>query len=95
MARSLAEELGSDQKWKQLADMATDKADFGLALSCLQKANDFGGQLLLATASANQTMIKELANQSEESGKNNVSFLSHFITGDIDACLDLLIKTQR
>ena len=31
--------------------MATDKADFELAQQCLQKANDFGGQLLLATSS--------------------------------------------
>ena len=31
----------------------------------------------------------------EETGKNNISFLSHFILGDVDKCLDILIKTDR
>lgn len=28
-------------------------------------------------------------------GKNNISFLTHFLLGDIDKCLDILIETDR
>ena len=50
-AQELAKQLESEQKWKQLADMATEKGRFDLAQDCLHRAQDFGGLLLLATAS--------------------------------------------
>lgn len=49
-AYKLAQELQSEQKWKDLADMATEKCQLDLAQECLHKAQDFGGLLLLATA---------------------------------------------
>ena len=36
-----------------------------------------------------------LATASDESGKNNISFLSYFLLGDLDKCIDILIKTDR
>ena len=50
-ARELAAEANSEQKWKQLAELATSKSQFELAQECLHKANDYGGLLLLATSS--------------------------------------------
>ena len=47
----MASEANSEQKWKQLAELATSKSQFELAQECLHKANDFGGLLLLATSS--------------------------------------------
>lgn len=52
-ARELAAEANSEQKWKQLAELATSKSQFELAQECLHKANDYGGLLLLATSSGN------------------------------------------
>ena len=49
-AYSLAKESGSEQKWKQLAELATSQAKFELAQQCLHEAQDHGGLLLLATA---------------------------------------------
>ena len=49
-AYELATEAGSEQKWKQLAELATAESKFGLAQECLHKAQDFGGLLLLATS---------------------------------------------
>ena len=49
-AYELAVEAGSEQKWKQLAELATAESKFVLAQECLHKAQDFGGLLLLATS---------------------------------------------
>ena len=40
-------------------------------------------------------MIGKLASSSLAGGKNNVAFLSFFIRGDLEQCLDLLISTSR
>ncbi len=39
--------------------------------------------------------FQKLAESSDNSGKNNISFLSYFLLGNIDKCLDILIKTDR
>lgn len=40
-------------------------------------------------------MVAKLADTAKESGKNNVAFLSHFILGDLEQCLDVLIQSGR
>lgn len=94
-AYKLAQELQSEQKWKDLADMATEKCQLDLAQECLHKAQDFGGLLLLATATGNQKGFSMLAESAETQGKNNVAFLSKFLVNDLEGCLDLLINTKR
>ena len=49
-ACALVQESGSEQKWKQLAELTTSQAKFELAQQCLHEAQDHGGLLLLATA---------------------------------------------
>merc|ERR1712154_752230 len=51
---SLAKESASEQKWKQLAELATKQA-----------------------------------------GKNNVSFLSYFMLGELEKCLQVLLDSKR
>ncbi|XP_067450149.1 coatomer subunit beta'-like [Thunnus thynnus] len=94
-AYQLALEAESEQKWKQLAELATTKCQFSLAQECLHQAQDYGGLLLLATASGNATMVGKLAEGAERDGKTNVAFLTYFMQGKLDKCLDLLIKTDR
>lgn len=95
VAHTLAIDANSHQKWRQLASLATQHGKLRLAQECLHNARDFGGLLLLATSTGNANMIEKLGNVADESGKNNISFLSHFLLGDIDKCLDILIKTDR
>ncbi|CAK8698584.1 coatomer subunit beta'-like isoform X2 [Clavelina lepadiformis] len=95
VAYQLAKEAQAEQKWKQLAELATSKCEFGLAQECLKQAEDFGGLLLLATSAGNAPMVKSLAEGAEAGGKNNVAFLSYFITGQTSKCLELLINTNR
>ncbi|XP_045712879.1 coatomer subunit beta' isoform X1 [Phyllostomus hastatus] len=91
----LAVEAESEQKWKQLAELAISKCQFALAQECLHHAQDYGGLLLLATASGNASMVNKLAEGAERDGKNNVAFMSYFLQGKLDACLELLIRTGR
>lgn len=73
--------LQSEQKWKQLAELATTKCQFSLAQECLHQAQDYGGLLLLATASGNADMVGKLAEGAERDGKTNVAFLTCFMQG--------------
>lgn len=50
VAQQLAQEANSQQKWRQLSELATSKNNFKLAQECLQYAQDYGGLLLLATS---------------------------------------------
>lgn len=94
-AHTLAKEANSQQKWRQLASLATQKGKLCLAQECLHQAQDFGGLLLLATSTGNADMIQKLSMIADETGKNNISFLSNFLLGNLDKCLDILIKTDR
>ncbi|XP_020492507.2 coatomer subunit beta'-like [Labrus bergylta] len=94
-AYQLALEAESEQKWKQLAELATTKCQFSLAQECLHQAQDYGGLLLLATASGNANMVGKLAEGAERDGKTNVAFLTYFMQGRLEKCLELLIKTDR
>ncbi|MEQ2312548.1 hypothetical protein AMECASPLE_032177 [Ameca splendens] len=87
--------LQSEHKWKQLAEVATTKSQFSLAQECLHQAQDYGGLLLLATASSTTEMVEKLAEGAEKDGKTNVAFLAYFMQGRTDKCLELLIKTNR
>lgn len=73
--------LQSEQKWKQLAELAISKCQFSLAQECLHHAQDYGGLLLLATASGNAPMVGKLAEGAEKDGKNNVAFMTYFLQG--------------
>ncbi|XP_074535727.1 coatomer subunit beta'-like [Halichoeres trimaculatus] len=95
IAYQLALEAESEQKWKQLAELATTKCQFSLAQECLHQAQDYGGLLLLATASGNANMVGKLAEGAEKDGKTNVAFLTYFMQGRLEKCLELLIKTDR
>ncbi|XP_078464097.1 coatomer subunit beta' isoform X1 [Lampetra fluviatilis] len=95
IAYQLATEAESEQKWKQLAELATSRCQFQLAQECLHRAQDYGGLLLLATASSDQAMVTRLAQGAERDGKNNVAFLSYFLQGNLDKCLEVLINTNR
>ncbi|KAK2184091.1 hypothetical protein NP493_283g04003 [Ridgeia piscesae] len=95
IAYTLAQDAESEQKWKQLAELATSKCEFTLAQECLHNAHDFGGLLLLASAAGNASMVNQLGQTAEKSGQNNVAFLSYFVLGKLEDCLEVLINTGR
>lgn len=94
-AIELARETENPQKWSQLAEVATKQNQFELVKECLERANDFGGLLLLASSSGDANMIRNLGELGANQGKHNISFLSMFLLGDLDSCLQILINTNR
>ena len=57
----IATEIDSVEKWRSVADLATQKCELKLASEALRKAKDHGGLLLLATSSGNKAAVQHLA----------------------------------
>jgi len=82
-------------KWKRLSDLALKDTNLALCESASKASNDFSGLLLLYSATGNAAGMEELAKAAEEGGKTNVAFVAYLLTGNVEACADLLIATKR
>mmetsp|Transcript_25010 Transcript_25010/g.29555 ORF Transcript_25010/g.29555 Transcript_25010/m.29555 type:complete len:1010 (+) Transcript_25010:61-3090(+) len=82
-------------KWKRLGDLALSKGDLKLATKCAQSAGDMSGILLLATSIGDADAMTALTTQARELGKTNVAFISMFLLGNVEGCVDLLVDTGR
>lgn len=82
-------------KWKKLSDLALKDTNLALCESASKASNDFSGLLLLYSATGNAAGMEELAKAAEEGGKTNVAFVAYLLTGNVEACADLLISTKR
>lgn len=87
--------MESEQKWLQLSELATKQGDFNLVQECLTRAQSFGSLILLASASSNQQLLSTIGEQSRKNGQFNIAFLSNFVLGKLDQCLEILIENQR
>lgn len=95
MAASIAREFPSELKWRQLSELAAARGDFGLAEECMNAVDDFAGLLTLHTASGNRDRLSSVASAAGAAGKMNVAFLSHFLAGDLNGCIDQLLSAGR
>jgi coatomer subunit beta' len=95
IALELAREADVDHKWKTVGDAALLAWDIKLAEECFRHAKDLGSLLLLYTSSADEEGLRSLAAKAQESGQHNIAFTSLWQVGDVDACLDVLLKTNR
>ncbi|KRT79981.1 WD40 domain-containing protein, partial [Oryctes borbonicus] len=95
IAKSLAVEANNPQKWSQLGELAATSNNLPLAKECMQRAQDFSGLLLVATSIGDAELVRKLGEDTLKEGKNNISFLSYFLLGDLRQCLDILIQTDR
>ena len=95
IALQIAREANVEHKWKIVGDTALATWNLALAQECFTNAKDIGSLLLLHTASGNKEGLKSLAQQASETGLHNVAFSTLWSLGDIDGCIDLLIRTDR
>jgi len=95
IAHDIAKESATEQKWKQLSDLALSSSKFDLVDQCLWSAEDIGGLLLLYTSTGNAEGIEKLAKLALEKGKNNVAFICYFLLRKLEDCLNLLCDTGR
>ncbi|GJM90577.1 hypothetical protein PR202_ga06875 [Eleusine coracana subsp. coracana] len=95
IAKAIATEVQSESKWKQLGELAMSSGKLEMAEECLLHAADLSGLLLLYSSLGDAEGITKLASVAKEQGKNNVSFLSFFMLGKLEECLQLLIESNR
>jgi coatomer subunit beta' len=88
-------DASSDVKWKMVGDLALLAGDFELAESCMRKAKDWNGLLLMFTSTAQGAKVRELAEATTNEGKMNVAFVCYFLLKDTDKCIDTLVKSNR
>lgn len=95
VALDLARTSDQEHKWKTVGDAAMAGWDLRLAQECFTHAKDLGSLLLLYSSSGQTDGLKSLAAQAEEAGSNNIAFSSLWLSGDVDAAVDLLVRTGR
>ncbi|KAL3315179.1 Coatomer subunit beta', partial [Cichlidogyrus casuarinus] len=89
------EDQALEARWKQLADAASKMCRFDLAQQCLVRAKDYASLLLIASSTGDREMMLQLAQETKAEGRNNLSFLAYFLLHDLEASLDILIKSER
>lgn len=91
----LAVQHDEEEKWLQLSTLAGKQGDMKLVEECYLHARAFHSLLLLASASSNRELMSTIADQSTNNKQFNIAFVSNFVLGRLDRCLDILIEQQR
>jgi coatomer subunit beta' len=94
-AVGIAREQDTEHKWKTVGDAALTAWDVSLAKECFVKAKDLGSLLLVYSATADASGLRELATLAGNTSANNIAFSALWQVGDVQACIDLLVKTNR
>jgi coatomer subunit beta' len=95
VAMGIAEEAGSENKWKQLGDLALSAGKLQLSLDCMRKAGDLSGQLLLLSSFGDAEGVRALRVAAEAKGKTNVAFVCLLLLGEVGKCVELLETGDR
>ncbi|KAI6032373.1 coatomer WD associated region-domain-containing protein [Pisolithus microcarpus] len=88
-------EAEAETKWKALGDRALAVWRFDLAKEAFDKAGDLSSLMLLSLAVGNRDGLRKVGDLAEQKGANNLAFATFFQLGDTQACVDLLVKTNR
>ncbi len=95
IALSIAQDADVEHKWKTVGDAALTAWNIVLAEECFTNARDLGSLLLLHSSSGNAEGLRRLAEQADLAGSNNIAFSCLWQLADVDACIDLLLRTKR
>jgi coatomer subunit beta' len=85
----------TETKWKRLSDAALKESNFDLCEAASIASHDYSDLLMLYTAVGNLAGMERLAALATKQGKINVGFVAHLLTGNVEACADLLVQTNR
>ncbi|GAX17924.1 hypothetical protein FisN_18Hh132 [Fistulifera solaris] len=103
LAHSILQEIPAEEKdttdtqtkWKRLSDAALRDTNLELCEAAGLASADYSGLLLFYSATGNLQGMEKLAKLAAEGEKTNVAFVAYLLTGQVEACADLLIKTKR
>lgn len=79
VAKNIAEEQDSSEKWRKVGDIALSRGQFTLAEQCFEKSNDFNSLLLFYSSYGDQESLIKMAASAEKHGKYNVAFEAYYI----------------
>ncbi|KAI6146437.1 coatomer WD associated region-domain-containing protein [Pisolithus tinctorius] len=88
-------EAEAESKWKALGDRALAVWRFDLAKEAFERAGDLSSLMLLLLAVGDGDGLRKVGGLAEQKGANNLAFATFFQLGDTQACVDLLVKTNR
>lgn len=89
----LAEEEESDDKRKQVADLAIAECNFHMAAQCMKKTRDAAGLLLLASATNDRQVYEQVAELADGDDMSSVAFVANFVLGQQNKALEAITKT--
>ena len=89
------ESTDTQTKWKRLSDAALKDTNLELCEAASIASNDYSGLLLFYSATGNFAGMERLAELATAGNKTNVAFVANMLTGNVEACVDLLIATKR
>lgn len=95
IALAIARDADVEHRWKTVGDAALTGWDLALAEECFTNAKDMGSLLLLHTATNNASGLRQLTSQADAAGSHNIAFSCLWHLGDLDGCVDLLVRTNR
>ena len=95
LVRDIASKSDSEEKWRQIGELAMQTLEFDLVEECMWRSEDYASLLMLYSANGNAKKMHELASIARQKGKFNVAFTALLSLNLIDDCLDLLINTER
>jgi len=95
IALAIAREANVEHRWKTVGDAALTAWDLALAEECFTNAKDMGSLLLLHTATNNADGLRKLTVQADTAASHNIAFSCLWHLGDVDGCIDLLVRTNR
>jgi len=85
----------TESKWKRLSDAALKENNLDLVEAASLASHDYSDLLLLYSAVGNLAGMERLAEAASKHGKTNVSFVAYLLTGNVEACAELLVATKR
>jgi len=85
----------TESKWKRLSDAALKENNLELVEAASVASHDYSDLLLLYSAVGNLAGMERLADSASKNGKTNVAFVAYLLTGNVEACADLLVSTKR
>jgi len=85
----------TESKWKRLSDAALKENNLQLVEAASLASHDYSDLLLLYSAIGNLAGMERLADAASKHGKTNVAFIAYLLTGNVEACVELLVSTKR
>ncbi|KAI9828495.1 MAG: hypothetical protein M1826_006032 [Phylliscum demangeonii] len=95
IALQIARQADVEHKWRIVGQAALECWKYALAEECFINGRDLGSLHLIYSATGNVPSLRTLADQAQIAGAHNTAFACLWQMGDLDGCINLLIRVHR